>query len=242
MRHCSATDGMRASNQPHNPGRDACLCPLGLGVFADDERVVAEGVRRHAQVGRRRRAAEYAARVVELGAMAGAVEAATQSPPISALASALFSCGEQPRWVHTPSITISSGLAERCSFSAYFGCSEDFDPGSVSRGAPSSATRSSPWCAGGSRPACRAIRSPRARPARGAKCRFPPARRPRLARPPHARDERPGGHARGPPATDVATTRLRRVLSLLVLHSWRWRMEGAVCDSSDAPFKVHDSL
>ena len=75
MRHCSATDGMRASNQPHNPGRVACLGSLGLGVFADDERVVArEGVRRHAQVGRRRSAAEYA-RVVELGAVE-AIEAA----------------------------------------------------------------------------------------------------------------------------------------------------------------------
>ena len=53
--------------------------------------------------------------------------------PISALASAAFSCGEQPRWVHTPSITIHSGFSERYSFFAYFGCSDDFDSGSVSR-------------------------------------------------------------------------------------------------------------
>src|SRR6185503_13998602 len=41
----------------------------------------------------------------------------------------------QPRWVHTPSITMISGFCERYSFSAYFGCSEAFDAGSVSRGA-----------------------------------------------------------------------------------------------------------
>ena len=179
--------------------------------------------------------------------MAGAVEAAHPVAPISALA-ALFSCGEQPRCVQTPSITMKLGLGRamlvlgvlrllgrlrprigepRCT--AFSDSIISLVRRRIQTGLPRhSITASSPG----------AMREMSA--STGAPAALGALRRP------HARDERDcGGHARGP-AND---RRGDHQIAPRLVHFWffihgdgvGWRSAKA-CDSSDAPAKSTISL